>query len=545
MKQSLDRPIEPCRRHAGLFLVMALGVACAKDSPQPMAGSALGDIPRTIAQTIVEGENAPDRTFEVRNTGACALDFTAVVEGTPWLSIGPLVGTLTDRVSGRVEGVSSTVPTPAPFGVRVAFATAALGRGTHMGTIVIRATCTRNGTTQPADGSPLSIEVSVTVRPYSAVLTSSTDGVYVDPAPITAQSRWRTIYAPGAPQPATYVTGSPRTCWTGREMLVAFVANQTEKPGEFTGGLFDPLLESWRGLPQMNSGATRLEIYYQAIACGPNHMLAVAPIDNGSGPGVGLAGGVYNFTTGIWGGVATFPQAECGGNFRPVSAEWAGDRFVVKEIFNSRVAYYEPDVGRWTCKTYPDSAGANRTSMAYVSGKVVYYGGIGPGGGGDVLRTAVVCDGPTDAPSLTCTTVEVPFANPSRPVWTGARLAFVNGASATSFFDPFAKRWSAFPEGLASPVGPAVAWNGQQLIVWGGNLVTTLSDGGTSYAWTNTGYALHRAAGTTVPLPTAGAPSNRMQPLSVWTGEELLVWNGHLGSENGYAWLNGPVFALR
>lgn len=92
------------------------------------------------------------------------------------------------------------------------------------------------------------------------------------------------------------------------------------------------------------------------------------------------------------------------------------------------------------------------------------------------------------------------------------------------------------PAGAArgSCIPPAVAWNGQQVIVWGG--VDNVSDGRPM----NTGYALDRSTGEKVALPIQGAPSARQGALAVWTGEELLLWGGHAAG-----WLNGPVYSLR
>ncbi len=65
----------------------------------------------------------------------------------------------------------------------------------------------------------------------------------------------------------------------------------------------------------------------------------------------------------------------------------------------------------------------------------------------------------------------------------------------------------------------AITWSGTKLLVWGGRAQadpSTLGDGA-AYApmldqWE--------------PLPTAGAPSARSSPRSVWTGREWIIWGG-------------------
>lgn len=107
--------------------------------------------------------------------------------------------------------------------------------------------------------------------------------------------------------------------------------------------------------------------------------------------------------------------------------------------------------------------------------------------------------------------------------------------------DPFANRWMPFPPAAPFQVNPTVAWTGQQIVVWGGSVAGSAPF---QTVPTNTGYALNRATNEVVLLPTAGAPSARVWPLSVWTGEELLVWGGRGSASDLGPWVGGPVYAL-
>lgn len=76
----------------------------------------------------------------------------------------------------------------------------------------------------------------------------------------------------------------------------------------------------------------------------------------------------------------------------------------------------------------------------------------------------------------------------------------------------------------AARYGHSSVWTGQEMLVWGGYL------GSDNYAASGGRYAPSSDSWTTV--STFGAPSARQSHSAVWTGTEMIVWGG-LGS-NGY-----------
>jgi hypothetical protein len=104
-------------------------------------------------------------------------------------------------------------------------------------------------------------------------------------------------------------------------------------------------------------------------------------------------------------------------------------------------------------------------------------------------------------------------------MWGGSVPGFTKTPTADGFvFDSRTRAWSGI---AASPLGarvyPASAWTGQELLVWGGLSGDSLSTG---QLGDGAAYDLRRRTWRTLPP----APISPRAPLSVWTGEELLVW---------------------
>ena len=71
--------------------------------------------------------------------------------------------------------------------------------------------------------------------------------------------------------------------------------------------------------------------------------------------------------------------------------------------------------------------------------------------------------------------------------------------------------------------GYGAVWSGQELLVWGGNLVGV---GPQQDQLLGDGARYDPATDQWRALPIAGAPSPRQNPEVAWTGQELLVWGG-------------------
>ena len=111
--------------------------------------------------------------------------------------------------------------------------------------------------------------------------------------------------------------------------------------------------------------------------------------------------------------------------------------------------------------------------------------------------------------------------------WTGQTLLVWGGTVPADTAVPendgmvFAPRTSTWSEMAPSPLSartyPGSAWTGTALLVWGGLAGDSLSSG-----QLGDGAAYHPSERAWRPLPPA--PIGPRAPLSVWTGEELIVW---------------------
>lgn len=66
-------------------------------------------------------------------------------------------------------------------------------------------------------------------------------------------------------------------------------------------------------------------------------------------------------------------------------------------------------------------------------------------------------------------------------------------------------------------LGSAAVWTGNEMIVWGGQLSSSITNGGARYS---------PSTDTWVSISTVGAPTARFGHAAVWTGNEMLVWGG-------------------
>ena len=104
-------------------------------------------------------------------------------------------------------------------------------------------------------------------------------------------------------------------------------------------------------------------------------------------------------------------------------------------------------------------------------------------------------------------------------MWGGTVPGFTAVPAADGFvFDARTRVWSEMAESpLAARVYPASAWTGRELLVWGGLSGDSLSTGRLG---DGAAYDPRRRTWRTLPP----APISARAPLSVWTGEELVVW---------------------
>jgi N-acetylneuraminic acid mutarotase len=112
-------------------------------------------------------------------------------------------------------------------------------------------------------------------------------------------------------------------------------------------------------------------------------------------------------------------------------------------------------------------------------------------------------------------------------VWGGADADGPNGDGAR--YDPATDSWSPLPPGPLQPrVNFGAVWTGDELIIWGGyrgNPSDPLAAERRS-VYLDDGARYSPTLNRWVPMRGAGAPDGRYNPAVAWTGEEMIVWSG-------------------
>ncbi len=106
-------------------------------------------------------------------------------------------------------------------------------------------------------------------------------------------------------------------------------------------------------------------------------------------------------------------------------------------------------------------------------------------------------------------------------VWGGnAGSISPNYVNTGGLYDPVADQWTSMtPTGVPDPrTGHTSVWTGAQMIIWGGaNSVT---------AFLNSGGSFQPSPQLWTTISTTGAPTGRSGHIAVWTGSYMFVWGG-------------------
>ena len=104
-------------------------------------------------------------------------------------------------------------------------------------------------------------------------------------------------------------------------------------------------------------------------------------------------------------------------------------------------------------------------------------------------------------------------------VWGGTGSSGVLGDGAR--YDPDGDRWRPMnPTGAPSPRAlPTAIWTGNEMLVWGG---------GSDFGVLNSGARYVPSADAWLPMAPAGDLGGRWSYTTVWTGQEMIIWGGYL-----------------
>jgi hypothetical protein len=257
-------------------------------------------------------------------------------------------------------------------------------------------------------------------------------------------------------------------------------------------------------------------------------------------------GAIYSFATRTWSALpvdANTPSHRAG-----ASAVWTGSEMIVwggyfGNDYLDDGARFSPATGTWI----PLPGGAGHPSFrAYHSAvwtgtKMIVWGGE--------LGNTIYDDGAVfDLAAGTWAALPIDARTPSArsshsAVWTGSEMIVWGGIAGQltgileciggdvfrdgARYRPATGAWTAIAATASAPsfrAGHSAVWTGTRMVVWGGCAGSDYFDDGKAYDPATGGWSA--IAGS-----AACTPSHRAFHRAVWTGEDVLVWGGLLGSD--------------
>jgi N-acetylneuraminic acid mutarotase len=332
-----------------------------------------------------------------------------------------------------------------------------------------------------------------------------------------AADSWR----PLPPAPLTFEAGQT-SVWTGKELIVSGLTGAAPD-GNLLDAVdaaiaYNPSTRHWRRLaspPKTDTYCHRNAVWTgkemlvwgcSLLAYDPSsdhwHRLPSAP----SGAGIVVWTGREMIG---WGGGCCGDAIATGAAFDPERETW-------RTIAPSPLAPEQQALGAWTGREL-----------------VLFVSGISPADGNpfpDSLARAAAYDSVTDTWRRIAPLPERRAG--ATAVWDGHELLVVGGRDASGVpagvglaYDPATNGWRRLPAMETGRMQAAAAWTGSRLLVWGGEL------GRQALVVARTGLSFDPATNRWSRLPQAPL-QGRLNPVTAWTGHELIVWGG-LGVGNG------------
>jgi N-acetylneuraminic acid mutarotase len=250
------------------------------------------------------------------------------------------------------------------------------------------------------------------------------------------------------------------------------------------------------------------------------------------------SGARYNPATDAWTPTSTINAPR---ERRSHSAVWTGTEMIVwggcsplsSHCSLSDGGRYNPQTDSWTPISATNApVGRAGHSAVWTGSKMIIWGGCSLGynnacsSSTQLQNTGGIYDPATDTWTAT-STVNAPSARSShKAVWTGTEMIIWGASTTGGRYNPATNTWTP-TETFNAPnarSGFTMVWTGTEMIVWGGYEANTIT--------LNTGGRYNPATNSWTPTSTAGAPAPRYAHTAVWTGAEMIVFGGDLRSVN-------------
>lgn len=237
-------------------------------------------------------------------------------------------------------------------------------------------------------------------------------------------------------------------------------------------------------------------------------------------------GAAYMPDSGTWSAMAEAPISPRSGQ----AAVWTGEEMIVccgRTSGEAGAAAYDPDADSWR-PLPPSPVASTQFAVAVWTGQdMVVTGGVADGGA--VANRVTAAYRPDTNRWRTLPDVPVDLGTRASAVWTGERMVvWPADGTAGLALNVAAERWGPLqwpPEG-ARPADASMVWTGREVLLVGAGATDDRQLVAAAYEPSR-----DRWRSIEVPLPPAeAANANRGSQAAVWTGTEMIVWTGHLGT---------------
>lgn len=355
---------------------------------------------------------------------------------------------------------------------------------------------------------------SATTAPSTPTSGSATPSHTATPA------TWQML----APAPAVLRTamhrGSPITAvWDGEEVLMVtklLVANPDDC--NTVGAAYSPAKNAWRALPPFRGVGNCYEplTWDKAVWDGKEMLIW------------GTTNAAFNPSTNTWRHLPPSPLKWAS----PAFAVWTGRQMIgwgggAGDAVTGEGAAFTPATNSWKRLPPAPLAGNGRvTTGAWTGHEVVVAGGMALGRRGmHLFRDAAAYD---PGSGTWRRLAPMPIAQwASAAVWDGHDVLLTSGEVRRTpgttepqtrilAYDPASDRWRWIADLEYPREGAASIWTGTELVVWGGTLGTQIPPHGEVY---------HPATDAWTAMPRSPLRA-RTGPVAVWTGTSVVFWGG-------------------
>lgn len=314
--------------------------------------------------------------------------------------------------------------------------------------------------------------------------------------------------------------------WTGSEMLIWGGRGAIGLLA--SGRKYNPSSNAWS---KMVDGGLSATSGYSVVLAGS--YLIVWGGDRSPG------GAKYNISGNTWSSTSMDSTVARGRDGH--GAVWTGSEMIVwggtdaDSFYIAQGRKYNPTTDSWaTMASASEPSARSGPSMIWTGTEVLVWGGSNAGG---TLNTGGKYNVSSNTWSA-MTTTNAPTARTSyTAVWTGLEMIIWGGSVSGTVtntgarYEPSGNTWVATLADVTAPVARSnhtVVWDttNSQMIVWGGNdaMFTGLNTGGRYDPASDTWSAMSSGA---------NVPSARYYHSAVWTGSEMIIWGGNVGSSGG------------